>query len=397
MKTMLLASVALALVAGVAMAAAAESNVARRGSLENARLVFQNTRKGHVAFMGGSITEMDGYRPMVAEMLKQRFPDTAFTFTAAGISSTCSTTGAFRLKTDVLDQGPVDLFFVEFAVNDDQDGHHTPVECLRGMEGILRHARRYNPKMDIVIVHFVNPPMMDAYRQGKTPVPIAAHEQAAERYGVSTINLCREVTSRIDAGALTWEKFGGVHPGPLGNRMAADMIKDLMDACWKDPPGAGAATKGYPLPEPVDRLSYSQGRFVDVKEARGDDGWAVRVPDWKALPGGKRERFTTIPILECTKPGVATTLEFSGTAVGAYVVAGPDAGMVEAVIDGGAPARVDLFHGFSAGLHYPRTVMFADALAPGKHTLTLRLLGEHNAKSSGTAARIMQFTVNEAP
>jgi hypothetical protein len=57
-------------------------------------------------------------------MLQRRFPDTKFTFTDAGLSSTCSTTGAFRLSTDVLSQGPVDLLFIEFAVNDDQDAGH---------------------------------------------------------------------------------------------------------------------------------------------------------------------------------------------------------------------------------------------------------------------------------
>jgi hypothetical protein len=56
-------------------------NVKFRGSLENSRIVFERTGKGHVAFMGGSITEMDGYRPMVCEILKKRFPKTNFKFT----------------------------------------------------------------------------------------------------------------------------------------------------------------------------------------------------------------------------------------------------------------------------------------------------------------------------
>ena len=31
------------------------------------------TGKGNVAFLGGSITEMDGYRPMVCEYLKKKY------------------------------------------------------------------------------------------------------------------------------------------------------------------------------------------------------------------------------------------------------------------------------------------------------------------------------------
>ena len=40
-------------------------------------------------------------------------------------------------------------------------------------------------------------------------------------------------------------------------------------------------------------------------------------------------RLTSIPMLCATEPGAAVTLEFTGSAVGAYVVAGPDAGIVE--------------------------------------------------------------------
>ena len=66
--------------------AAREGNICLRDSLANARLQFERTKKGHVAFIGGSITEMEGYRPMVCEVLKRRFPNTEFVFTAAGIS-----------------------------------------------------------------------------------------------------------------------------------------------------------------------------------------------------------------------------------------------------------------------------------------------------------------------
>ena len=35
-------------------------NVLQRGNFDNSRLVFEKEKKGHVAFMGGSITEMNG-------------------------------------------------------------------------------------------------------------------------------------------------------------------------------------------------------------------------------------------------------------------------------------------------------------------------------------------------
>lgn len=369
-----------------------KGNVNYRGSLLNSRARFEKEKKGHVAFIGGSITEMDGYRPMVCDILRKRFPDTKFTFTDAGISSTCSTTGAFRLKSDVLDKGPVDLFFVEFAVNDDQDAAHARRDCIRGMEGIVRHALAHNPRADIVITYFVNPGMMETIARGGVPVSIAGHDEVARRYGISTINLAKEVTQQIAAGRLTWKKFGGVHPAPFGNAICARMIDQLLSAAWRAPL---AVAEPHPLPaKPLDEQSYSSGRFLDPATAQIRGGWKLHVPKWKELPGSCRGRFLETPMLCATKPGAELNLEFKGRAVGAYVLAGPDAGTVEARVDGGPFKPIDLYHRFSRGLHYPRTVMFAADLSPGKHALTLRVSADRNARSSGNAARIIRFTAN---
>ena len=367
-------------------------NVQLRGSLDNSRIRFERDAKGRVAFIGGSITEMDGYRPMVSDILKKRFPGTMFSFLNAGIASTCSTTGAFRLEHDVLSGGPVDLLFVEFAVNDDQDAHHTRVECIRGMEGIIRHALVRNPKLDIVVTYFVNPEMLRTLEGGQAPLPMDAHEEVAKYYGISTIHLGREVAAEIAAGALTWEKYGGTHPGPAGNTLCASMIDELFNRSWTAPLPPGAVT-AHPLPAaPLDPMSYASGRFVDPKEAVVKQGWTLGVPDWKALPGGKRDRFTAIPMLCAAEPGAEATLDFEGTAVGAYIVAGPDAGIAETSVDGEPFRQVNLYHAFSQGLHYPRTVMLGTDLKPGKHRLDLRIAAETH--SAGHAMRIMEFVAN---
>jgi lysophospholipase L1-like esterase len=391
MKVSLLTLACLALLSA---AKAADVNVTPRGNLDNSWHQFQGQKKGHVAFLGGSITEMEGYRPMVCELLQKRFPETQFAFTAAGVSSTCSTTGAFRFRDEVLSKGPVDLLFVEFAVNDDQDAGHTREECIRGMEGVIRRLRLTNPRADIVMTFFLNESSMEKYRSNQTPLPISAHTEVAERYKISTINLAKTVTSRIASGEFDWKKFGGVHPAPFGNRIAADMIAELFEAKWGTPPQGVA--KPHLLPEkPVDEKNYSKGRFVEAQELQLKEGWNVQTPDWKSLPGGKRERFTKLPLVEATQAGAELGLAFEGTAVGAYVLAGPDAGIVEARIDGGEPVKVNLFHKFSSGLHYPRTVMFADTLPEGKHVLKLRISEEKDAKSVGHAFRGLHFVVND--
>ena len=76
------------------------------------------------------------------------------------------------------------------------------------------------------------------------------------------------------------------------------------------------------------------------------------------------------------------------------MLAGPAAGIVEAGIDGGQPVKVDLYHRFSRGLHYPRTVMFAADLKPARHTLLLRTTDAHHPDSTGCAMRILKFVAN---
>jgi hypothetical protein len=94
------------------------------------------------------------------------------------------------------------------------------------------------------------------------------------------------------------------------------------------------------------------------------------------------------------EPGAELKVVVEGTAIGAYLLAGPDAGTVETSVDDGPFTKVDLFHAFSRGLHYPRTVMFAADLTPGKHTLRLRVAAQKNKDSTGTAVRIVQLVAN---
>ena len=375
------------------IAAELNRNIIARGSYANSQLQFEKNKTGRVAFMGGSITQMNGYRPMVVDWLQKRYPKTKFEFINAGISSTCSTTGAFRLKSHILDKGQIDLFFIEFAVNDDQDAGHASRECIRGMEGIIRHARKAQPNMDIIVTHFVNPGMLEQLRSGKMPLSMAAHEKVLKAYDVSTIFLAREVADRISAGELTWKVFGGTHPKPAGNAIAAKMIAQLLSEAWNKPALKEPSPHAMPW-KPVDSGSYFNGYFLLPAES-ANGTWTWHVPDWKKIPGGFRTNpFGGMRLLTATEPGKDTTLTFKGRALGAYVLAGPDAGALEVSIDGGQWKRVDLYHHHSRGLNYPRTVMFASDLKAGEHMARLRLSAKSNPKSKGVSARILQFTVN---
>ncbi len=363
-----------------------------RGGLKNAQLRIAKEKAARVAFVGGSITEGNGWRPLVCEGLSKRYPETKFDFSNAGISSTCSTTGVHRLQTDVFSKGRVDLLFVEFAVNDNQDAGHDHATCIRGMEGILCQARKHNPNIDVIFVYFPNAGHIKTINEGAMPHEIVAHEKVAAHYRVPVVNVAADIALRIKSGESSWQVYGGTHPKPAGSKMVADRISELFDVAWDSAP---TQLIDHPAPTAqLDPLSYTRGRFLPLEKAKLGDGWTIDQPNWKAIKGGKRGRFTAIPMLTASEPGSTLSLPFRGSAIGVYVVAGPDAGTMEFSIDGEVFKSADLFHRFSRGLHYPRTVTFAADLKPTDHTLTLRVAEGKNKSSSGTAIRIMQFTAN---
>ena len=145
---------------------------------------------------------MKGWKNMIEQQLRQRFPYTSFDFVEAGIGSTGSTPGAFRLQQDVLSKGKVDLLFVEATVND-HTNHFTPSEQVRGMEGIVRHALLSNPEMDIIMLHFIYDPFIPMVAKKQQPDVILNHERVANYYLIPSINLVQEIGERMQEGEFT--------------------------------------------------------------------------------------------------------------------------------------------------------------------------------------------------
>lgn len=366
-----------------------------RGDYRNSYQMFEKERVGTVAFLGGSITEMKGWRDMICEDLKQRFPYTKFTFIDAGIPSTGSTPGAFRLADDVLSKAKVDLLFVEAAVNDDTNGFNA-IEQVRGMEGIVRHALLSNPSMDIMMLHFIYDPFIPKLGGGQMPDVILNHERVANHYLIPSVNLATEIAARMREGEFNWEQFGGTHPKPLGHAYYAATINKVLDEMYASCVAAGPAVKPHVLPAvPLDGYSYTNGKLVDIRQAHINKGWQL-VPSWTPrLIAETRPGFVDVPMLETDRPGAKLTLDFEGTAVGIFCVSGPAAGILEYSIDGAPFKKLDTFTAWSGGLYIPWVYMFDTELPKGKHRLMLRMSKDHHPQSKGTACQIRQFVVNE--
>jgi len=342
-----------------------------RNGLANCYLKFEQEKTGRIAFLGGSITAGGGWRDHVIRYFQERFPQTKFDFISAGISSLGSVPHAFRLERDVLSKGPVDLLFVEAAVNDTSNTAD-PAHMLRGMEGVVRHMRVVNPLTDIVHLHFVMPSHMDDYNKGNVPVSIAQHEKVAEAYGNVTLNLSLEVTERIAAGEFTWKKdFKNLHPSPFGHQLYANSIRRMTEAAFAGP--LAKTAKPHSLPQPVDPRSYFRGRFGDIADAHIVKGFTLE-KSWKPTDSkGTRAGFVNVPALVGTEPGAEFEVTFDGTGAGLFITAGPDTARIEFSVDGGDRRTTDTFTRWSAGLHLPWAVILDDGPKEGRHTVQVRI------------------------
>ena len=354
---------------------------------------LEKEQKAHVAFFGGSITEnKSGHTKMLSEWLRARWPNVEFTFLNAGLASTCSTTGAFRAERDVFSQGPVDLLIVEFAVNDDQDAGHDRATAIRGLEGIIRRYFQANPTGDVISVQFVNPEILAKAQAGEEAVSVAAHKAVARHYDVPMVDVGLALAREIAAGRMTWEEdYKDTHPNATGYQFATGLIaKVIAETSVRETPQRVA------LPAPLDPLSYFGAKMVDPQVFSWLGGWKYEKVSPGLLPKGKiRGAFLEDKALRSNEAGDYLYHTFAGTMLGAFVLAGPDAGILEVSIDGGHWEKVDLYHEHSKGLNYPRSVILADGLTKSYHTAAIRVAQEKNPASEGHTATILYFEINE--
>lgn len=403
-----------------------------RNGLKNFAQTAVKQQKATVAFLGGSITYNPGWRQKITTYLQERFPKTEFKFIAAGIPSLGSLPHAFRLQRDLLDSGKVDLLFIEAAVNDRVNGTDSLTQ-VRALEGIVRHAKKTNPLIDIVMMAFADPDKNRDYDRHRIPAEITNHELIAEHYHLPSLNLAKEVHDRIVNQEFSWaDDFKDVHPAVYGQELYASGIKSLLNACFdeasvvaattlaitatttvaaktptvavKTPtaaaktPTAKTATRltgsKTTLPKELDPYNFSNGSYYDIKNAKSDANWKINT-DWTPKDqADTRPGFVHVPVLSAEKPGATLSISFKGTAIGIAVISGPDAGTITYSVDGAAKKQIDLFTPWSNWLHLPWYLLLEGGLKNGSHVLNISIDNTKNTGSKGNACRIVYFLKN---
>ena len=343
-----------------------------------------------VAYLGGSITAQNGWRPKTLAYFQKTYPTAKFSETNAAIGGTGSDLGVFRLKQDVLDSKP-DLMFVEFAVN---DGGADPKQIHRCMEGIVRQTWKALPQCDICFVYTVTEALIPPMLEGKFPRAASAMEQVADKYGIPTIHMGMEVAKLAKEGRLIWKaplpktddekKVLGdkvvfapdsVHPHPeTGHEL-------YLAAIVRSQPAIQAASKtkdDHALPEPLSATNYERAQLVPIDQVEFSAGFSKL--DLTKDEFGKRWAARMKSLLKGSKAGETISFKFKGTRCAIYDIIGPDCGQVKVSLDAQPEKVVPRFDSYST-YHRLSTLMIGSDLADEVHTVKIEILPDQPDKA----------------
>ncbi|QUL56475.1 SGNH/GDSL hydrolase family protein [Paenibacillus tritici] len=388
-----------------------------------------------VAFLGGSITEGAGasdasaasWRARTGAYLQRLYAGHPVRCINAGVGGTTSIFGAHRLQEHVLREGPVDLLFIEFSVNDGEDRG----ESIRGMEGIVRQCRRLSPETELVFVYMAADKNLTGYK----PFNIAVHEEVAEYYGIPSIDCAAMVYTMIRTGELDWKRFApdGYHPLDDGHALYAAFVQEYVQqeiACGgsqaegKGAAGAATGAKGkeatempgtsmekeasevraagesqdnaatraavLPVP-PLDPRSYEYARMLDYSTAEYSAAFRVQ----ELQPGEPLMNWRFATAHACTEdPQAEFTFTVTGQGAGLVLLYGPDSGILEYSLNGGPYTEINLFDDWCPGAYRPVLALFPVQTERGVLQIAVRNTGRRDSRSTGNGLRVLGLLCN---
>ena len=339
--------------------------------------VMEKIREGKdvtVAYFGGSVMAMDGWRRLSMEWLRKTYPGTIFREVQASIGGTGSKFGVYRYGTDVLEKRP-DLVFVDFSGNDKGE---QPKEIWRNFDGIVRQTWRQDPRTDIVFIYVMYAAWTNDYSKGVMVRSASAMEQLADHYGIPSICFAPRVMAEFQAGRLrmsakepeapgkTLFAKDGVHPALEGHMLYLDAFKSAWPTFASMPP----IDHGARMAAPFLTTQMEEAKLVPVtRELLVGDSW--KVLDEKHTAVRTYGRLTG-PIWCGSKPGDKMVFSFRGSRCAIYDLIGPDTCKVRVTVDGKREKRLRTLYDPWCKLWRPSSLEIYDG-AEGVHTIEIEI------------------------
>lgn len=343
-----------------------------RGGLPNFFAKLKSNDTVRIAYLGGAISEANGWRINSFNWLKCQYPKVNFVEINAAISETGSDFAACRINDDVLAHHP-DLVFLEHKI-DGGGGFEA-----QSVEGIIRQIWKQNPSTDICFIHPVTLNMLPAMQTGQNTAFGTVMESIANKYNIPSIDMGVEIASLEMAAELAmksdlpvagqiWFSMDGVRPGEAGHDLYTNIftrafvkMKDFTEA------------KDHQLPLALSQFNWENTTLLSITEAKLSTGWnpVNSQKDTIYCEGYKRTSGILRGAVKCNKTGETINIKWNGTALGFSDIPPGSGCKIEVTIDKGKPFTIERKQDDNynkAGLFY------LPEQTPGEHSATIRIL-----------------------
>lgn len=350
-----------------------------------------------IAYLGGSITSMNGWRNKTTDWFRKTYPNAKFKEIHAAIGGTGSGLGVFRLKHDALQYNP-DLLFVEFATN---DGGAQPEAIWKNMEGIVRQTWKKDPTTDIVFTYTITSSMTNEYLKGMCNRAASAMEQLADHYGIPSIGFGPRVINEVKQNRLVMSR-GEIETAvpketPKRDKVIAEMLAKEGKILFAND-GVHPAQPGHDLyvqsiangftqmkdSKPVDHAAKLATPFIE-----GNMEHAKMLPvqasmlkgEWKVDESKNGFANRADQVWVGAKPGDKLCFKFKGTFCQIYDLLGPDGGQVWITVDGKRGKKpVARFDSYCT--YWRLATLFVYAGPDGEHTVEIEIDKDQPSRQS---------------
>jgi len=326
-----------------------------------------------IVYLGGSITNHEGYRVYTTDWFKSQFPTSKITSINAGIGGTGSDLGVFRMKNDVLQYKP-DLVFVEFAVN---DANTDSLIICNAMEGIVRKIKKNNPKTEVCFLYTINKPMLQDMTQNRLFRSMRIMEVIASHYNIPSINFGVDIVKLLKNDRLIFQgekgkeydgkivfTNDGTHPTiNQGHKLYAEtFIAAIQNISTK------TGKSSLKIPKPLFDGFFEKSDTFSPLQFSKSAGWQP-IPETHLFYKTNKTRCPDLILT--TSPNDSITLKFKGKYMGVYDIIGPNSVGFTVSVDGKKPFTVQRFDKYAT--YYRNSYTLLPVMSDNIHTITIKM------------------------
>ncbi|MBQ8868692.1 MAG: hypothetical protein IJ027_03115 [Oscillospiraceae bacterium] len=363
-----------------------------RGGLSNTLSKLQKGEDVTIAYVGGSITQMDTWRTYTTKWFEETYSGN-ITEVNIGLAGTNADLAVCRIEQDVLVHNP-DLVFIEYAVNGG---------AAKDMEGMILKTWQHDPTTDVCFVYTTTTSNYSIYSSGELPKYAGIYEEVAKWYNIPTVFFGNQAFDLYEQGKLTLSASSAEDGKIL---YTTDGVHLTADGGFLS---AGAIARSIVnMEKTFDKDSYTITDHTIPTETYDDAPWtdATYSADWSKMKfegewldcsldesgnfqnfdysGGYKYIFQQLfPTMQGTKTaGSSIAVKFRGTDIGIFEAGGQYSGQLRVIVDGVELDEKLVLYNKYYDSYLRHQYYFINSLPEGEHTVTFILDSEMPDKSA---------------